>query len=204
MIDRHEPPTFHRRAPLPPRRRMNLAVSSEQLAALLNLPPDVTVAAFALDPLRDSVVFSLAGDRFDVVPEAQEARFLAADLDVITDLGDGGFTRRVTWEGLEGAEVATRHAPPVDPDLYHKRSTTVRARQWTGDEARILSLTPRPDFEKLTEPVGEDPDATASLLTAPHSEWVLLYDGDWVVSSAAGWVRMTDEEFVADYGRAAA
>lgn len=108
MIDQHEPPTFHKRVPVAPRRRANIVVTSEQLATLLNLPPDVTVAAFTLDFLRDGVVFALAGDRFDEVSPGCEAQTLVADLDV--SFGeDGTVTQRVTWEGLEGAAVATRH-----------------------------------------------------------------------------------------------
>ena len=197
MIDQQEPSTLNRRAPLPPRRRMNLAVGAEQLATLLNLPPDVTVAAFALDPLRDAVVFALASDRFDVVPEGCEARFLVANLDVSVG-DDGTATRWVTWDGLEGAEIVTRHGG----DTYQRRSATVRARQWLGDnEAEIRELAS--DFAALDDEDrvnSGDPDATAQMLQAPHNHWVLVHDGDWVVSHRdGGFLRMTDEEFVRDY-----
>lgn len=195
MIEQQDPPNFHRRVPLPPRRRMNLHVGAEQIASLLNLPPDVTVAAFALDPLRDAVTFSLASDRFDIVPEGCEARYLVADLEASVG-DDGAVTRRVTWEGLEGAEIVTRHGG----DIYRSRQATARARQWLGENEAEVQALAGPDFFKLDPPADEDPDATASLITAPHSTWVLMYDGDWVVQRrGGGFTRMTDEEFVAEY-----
>lgn len=195
MIEQHEPPTFHKRVPLPPRRRMNLVVTSEQLATLLNLPPDVTVAAFTLDNLRDSVIFALAGERFDVIPPGVEARSLVAELEIVSG-EDGALTQRVTWEGIEGAEVTTR----IGGDTYRSRTATVRARQWLGVEGHIRELCP--DFYELEETdraTCDDPDATGHVMTAPNSVWTLVYDGDWIVRRGGGWVRMTDEEFVAEF-----
>lgn len=198
MIEQHEPPTFHKRAQLPPRRRMNLVVTSEQLAALLNLPPDVTVAAFTLDWLRDSVVFALNSDRFDVVPPHAEAQCLPAAVEVSVD-DRGIVTQRVTWEGLEGAGVVARFGG----DTYRHRSGTVRARQWLGaNEAEIQELTGGVFYALDDEDraSSDDPEATANLLTAPHSTSALLYDGDWVVQHGDGFTRMTDDEFVAEFG----
>jgi hypothetical protein len=194
VIDQQEPPAFHKRVPRPPRRRANIVVGAEQLAALLNLPPDVTVAALALDPLRDAVVFSLAGNRFDEVPAGHDSKRLVAYINTSVS-ADGTETRRVTWEGLEGAELVTRRGG----DTYQFRHATVRARQWLGDnEAEIQELTGS-DFFKLDQPVDDDPDATGSLLAGPHNVWELVLDGDWIVRRGDGWERMTDEEFVAEY-----
>lgn len=195
MIGRHESPTFHKRVPLRPRRRANLCVSSEQLATLLNLPPDVTVAAFALDFLRDAVVFSLASDRFDVVPEGCDARELVANLDVSTG-DDGTATRRVTWDGLEGAEVVTRHGG----DTYRLRTATVRARQWTGDEAFIRELCPA--FRAIDEEDrvnSDDPEATAEGPFGPFGNRGLVYTGDWIIQRIDGFACRSDTEFAIEY-----
>ena len=82
---------------------------------------------------------------------------------------------------------------------YQHRAISVRARRWTGrNEAEVRELTDR--FEALDGPCGDDPEATGQLLASPHSTWVLMYDGDWVVERRdGGFQRMTDEEFVAEY-----
>jgi hypothetical protein len=78
------------------------------------------------------------------------------------------------------------------------RQFDTRAVQWLGsNEAEVNELCP--DFGALAGPCSDDPEATAQLLAAPHSTWVLVYDGDWVVAVPGGYVRMTDEEFVAAY-----
>lgn len=196
-----EPPTSYLpRTPRPPRRRAILHVSAEQLAALLRLPDDVTIAGFAVEPIRDSVAFLLDSDRFDPVPECAEPPRLFADIAVEVD-DDGAATQRVTWPELEGAGITVQHEAPAPTDVYRRRGAAVRARQWLGtNEAEIQELAGG-DFFALAQPEAEDPDATASLLTAPHNTWVLVYDGDWIVSfdGGAGWVRMTNEEFVAAY-----
>lgn len=77
-------------------------------------------------------------------------------------------------------------------DVYQRKP--VRARRWTGaNEAEIRELTDL--FEALDSPCDDDPEATAQLLAAPHSTWVLIYDGDWIVQHGDGWRRMSDEEF---------
>ncbi|GAA0720024.1 hypothetical protein Drose_06305 [Dactylosporangium roseum] len=84
-------------------------------------------------------------------------------------------------------------------DTYASRHTHVRGRQWLGDnDAHVRELCP--DFWRLDEPSDDDPDATAQLLAAPHSTWVLVRESDWVVTHpGGGYVRMTDEQFVAAY-----
>ena len=91
-------------------------------------------------------------------------------------------------------QPCTLHGP-----VYRRRESTVRARRWTGrNESEVRELTDR--FEALDSPCDDDPEATAQLLASPHSTWVLMYDGDWVVESRdGGFQRMTDEAFVRDY-----
>lgn len=92
----------------PPRRRAVLHVGSEHLAALLRLPDDVDIVAFALDPLRDSIGFALESERFEPVGECMEPPILAAELAV--DYDDDTVVQRVTWAGLDGAGF-TRRTP---------------------------------------------------------------------------------------------
>lgn len=93
-----------------PRRRAVLRVGAEQLAALLNLPADVAIASFELDWMRDSVAFLLEGDRFEPVAECCEPVALVAEM-AVDVAEDGTVTRRVTWPGLDGVEIAIQHKP---------------------------------------------------------------------------------------------
>jgi hypothetical protein len=188
--------TYPQRRPRPLRRRAVLRLNVEQIATLLKLPPDVTVGGFALEPITDTVAFGLESERFDPVAEFAEPPRLIAEVTVI-DEPDGSRYHRVTWDGLDGAEVVTHHGPA---DEYQRRGGTVRARQYLGDnEAHIQELAGA-DFHQVDEEDrDDDPDATGALLTAPNSTWVPMYDGDWVVQHGDGWKRMTDEEFVADF-----
>lgn len=97
----------------PARRRAVLHVGSEQLAMLLNLPDDVTVAGLSVDWVRDSVAFALDSDRFEPVPECAEAPVLIAELAVDVE-DDGTVVRRVTWPGMDGAGFSIRTEGPRD------------------------------------------------------------------------------------------
>jgi hypothetical protein len=101
------------RTPRAPRRCAILQVGSEELAALLRLPDDVTIGGFALDPLRDSVSFLLDSERFyPVEPGFEPLRLLA---DVTVEYGDdGSVTQRVTWSALDHAGFEIRHQRPAD------------------------------------------------------------------------------------------
>jgi hypothetical protein len=173
-----------------------LHVSAGQLERLLRLPADVTVRGFTLDHLRDAAIFVLESGRFAPVVECAEPPALIGKVESeVTD--DGAVTQRVTWEGLEGAEVITRRGG----DTYRTRPMRVRARQWLGDNtADILALGATfHEIEESDRALLDDPDATGSLLTSPNSVWAEVRDGDWVVQRGDGFTRMTDEEFVAEY-----
>ncbi len=115
------------RSSRPPRRRAVLQVASEQLAALLHLPADVSVAAFQLDHLRDAVALLLESDRFEPVQPGCEPPSLIAEVAVETG-DDGAVTTRTLWPGLEGAEVAVRR------DARHEPSWAAGVR-WAAEEA---------------------------------------------------------------------
>lgn len=179
------------------RRLALLHVSAEQLERLLRLPDDVTIRGFTLDHVRSAATFVIESDRFEPVAECTEPPSLIGKVE--TEMGDDRVaTQRVTWAGLEGVEVVTRFGS----DTYRRRNDPVRARQFLGDnEGEVQALCP--EFHALDEQDREnsgDPDATAQMLQAPHSHWVLVHDGDWIVEHRdGGWVRMTDEEFTAEY-----
>lgn len=176
------------------RRLALLHVSDQQLERLLRLPADVTIRGLTVDHLRSAVTFVVESDRFEPTLEAAEPPALIGNVESGVD-GAGVVTQRVTWDGLEGAEVLVRSGG----DNYRHRDGAVRARQWLGtNEAEIQELTGA-DFYKVDPPADEDPDATGCLLTGPHNVWELVLDGDWIVQHGDGWVRMTDEEFVAEY-----
>lgn len=75
----------------------------------------------------------------------------------------------------------------------------VRAVQWLGDVAAVRALTA--DFTAVDKADRtDDPDASGELMAAPHWTRTLVYDGDWIVERpGGGFVRVTDEQFVADY-----
>lgn len=99
------------RSPRPAHRRAILRVTSDQIAGLLRLPDDVTVAAFALDPLRDSIAFALSSERFDPVAPGAEPPALESERAVDMD-DDGTVTLRVAWPDLGGAGFSIRHEAP--------------------------------------------------------------------------------------------
>lgn len=97
------------------RRRAILHVGASDLATLLRLPEDVKIVGYTVDFVRDSVVFRLESDRFEHVQDCAEPPALIASVHV-EETADGTFTRRVTWDGLDGAGYETRHAPVTDSE----------------------------------------------------------------------------------------
>lgn len=110
-----------------PRRRAVLHVGSEQLAALLHLPTDVTIVGFQLDNLRDAASFLLESDRFEPVQPGCVPPSLMAELSVETG-NDGAVTTRTTWPELADAEVAVRHEP-------RSESSWAEGVRWAAAEA---------------------------------------------------------------------
>lgn len=84
-------------------------------------------------------------------------------------------------------------------DVRH-RTRHLRAVRWTGaNEVEVQALCV--NFEALAEEDrGDDPDATAQLLAAPHSTWVPVYTGDWIVERiGGGFERVRPEDFEERY-----
>lgn len=85
-------------------------------------------------------------------------------------------------------------------EAFRKKPIEVQAVRWTGDNAEEVYAFAGSYFEALGEPSDEDPEATASLCAAPHSSWVLLYTGDWIVRVGPDrFVRCPDVEFRETY-----
>lgn len=105
--------SYRSRTPKPPPRRAILHLGSEQLAALLRLPDDVTVTGFTVDPVRDAVSFRLDSDRFAPVAECAEPPGLIAEVRVKVG-DDGTVTQYVTWPGMDDAGFEVRHEPPAE------------------------------------------------------------------------------------------
>lgn len=86
---------------------------------------------------------------------------------------------------------ATYRMKPVDH---------VTAVQWDGSNAAEMAEFAGHAFEAFdpADPCDEDPEATASLLTSPHSSWELLYIGDWVIKAADGSLERWDGETFAE------
>lgn len=88
---------------------------------------------------------------------------------------------------------------------YSLKPVTVQALQWSGTNVGEMTLFADFRFQSLDEPDGNDPDATAGLLTSENNTWELMYTGDWVVKSDNGFVfRLSDEKFREKYENRAA
>jgi hypothetical protein len=85
-----------------------------------------------------------------------------------------------------------------------RRRFDTRAVQWRGDnEAEVRAFCP--GFRALdVEDRGDDPEATAELLEAPHNRWRLMYAGDHIVAVPGGFKRYTDEDYAAEFEPVAA
>lgn len=67
------------------------------------------------------------------------------------------------------------------PSRYRKRPVEIEALRWTGSNEEAMHIFAGANFNVLTLPCEEDGDATAQVLDALHSTWVLLYTGDWII-----------------------
>ncbi|MCW2897878.1 MAG: hypothetical protein JWO67_143 [Streptosporangiaceae bacterium] len=85
------------------------------------------------------------------------------------------------------------------PPRFRKKPIEVRAIQWTGDNRSDVEALAGGKFEEI-DPIDrhmlDDPEASASLLAAPHGSWVLVYTGDWIVRDDRGaFTRCADADF---------
>lgn len=97
------------------RGRAVLHVGASDLATLLNLPGDVEITGYAVDPIRDTIALRVESDRFAHVPECHEPPQLPARVAVLT-AADGVKIRHTTWPGLEKAGYEIEYRLPADDE----------------------------------------------------------------------------------------
>jgi hypothetical protein len=72
---------------------------------------------------------------------------------------------------------------------FRKKPVEVAAIRWTGENLTELRDFAGSKFEALhveDRANCDDPEASAQVLDALHSTWVLLYDGDWIIRGIQG------------------
>lgn len=83
---------------------------------------------------------------------------------------------------------------------FRKPPVEVLAVQWDGTNIAELDYFTAARFDAFTEPDPDDPEATAAVLDARHSTWVLMRTGDWVVKGVQGeFYPCRDDVFRATY-----
>lgn len=73
------------------------------------------------------------------------------------------------------------------PELYRKKSVTIEAVRWTGDNVAELTAFAGAYFDVIRpEDRAEDPDKTAQVYDILHNTWVGVYDNQWVICGVKG------------------
>lgn len=89
---------------------------------------------------------------------------------------------------------------------YRSRPVMVTAVQWTGDNESALKEFAGWRFDVLDAEDRancDDPEATAQFHEVTRSTWKLVYVGDWIVRTGAGFVKMTHSAFTAQFDEVA-
>jgi hypothetical protein len=155
--------TPHReRTKRPARHRAVIHVASEDLARLLDLPDDVDVATFQVDPIRDCIVFLLESDRFEPVTEGAWPPHFSAQ--VAVEAKGGGYTRRVTWPELDEAGYVVSR----DSDAF--------ARIYAAATSLQSDLDADPDLQADPAIAGEIEGLWQALRLLDEPRWQVLYE----------------------------
>jgi hypothetical protein len=79
---------------------------------------------------------------------------------------------------------------------YRHRPDECEAVQWTDANAAELEAFAGSRFMTIDpEDRTDDPDATAAILSSPHSTWALLLPGDWVIRRGDSLTLLPNDEF---------
>jgi hypothetical protein len=86
---------------------------------------------------------------------------------------------------------------------YRRRPINVDAIRWTGEnEAAVIEMVGAGNFHAIDESDRinlDDPEATGSLLSTAHRNWVDFYTGNWVVRNSERVFALDDETFQDTY-----
>lgn len=72
---------------------------------------------------------------------------------------------------------------------FRKKPVEIEARQWVGTNWAELKEFTGDRFDVLDardRENSDDPNATAQVLDALHSTWVLVQDNDWIIRGVQG------------------